>query len=66
MSSGFCCHLVHRESLFLVVVANLYYCKCAVINNTIISYILYRTNDDKSVPAAIKFPQTSFYDCIGR
>ena len=31
---GFCCgwcHWIHRESLFLVVVANLYYCKGTVI-----------------------------------
>ena len=77
ISSGFCCgwcHWNHRESLFLVVVANLYYCKCAVIKKevleyyTIIPYILYRTNDDKSVPAAdllpnfLKFPHmTSKY-----
>ena len=34
ISSRFCCgwcHSVHRESLFLAVVANLYYCKRAVI-----------------------------------
>ena len=34
ISSGFCCgwcHSIHRELLFLVVIANLYYCKHAVI-----------------------------------
>ena len=72
ISSGFrCgwCYSIHRESLFLVVVA-LRICTItnvhAVIKNRIlripciIPYILYRTNDDKSVPAADLSSNLSF------